>query len=487
MDIYLLAVVVVIALCGYKYLFRVPKSIAHMPEVSLCAFLLSFLRGESVDDRFDRLFRPKLEKHGYARTWTQGRWEIVISDAAISKEVLFRNNDFLKRNPDDDQSMLLLVRRMFGLINITVSDGDEWRRRRKVSNSAFKRTLSPEMLAKPLLDMMCAIDDSKGKSMLVLDLLRRATLDAYGHVMLDHDFKALQLGEEHYSVTGYAELLFAVGDPLFFALPELENIIPHRRAFHRKGQEYREFLRRVIRQRAKRPDLGGDDLLSLLVNDMLSCREDRLSEEDVIDDMVAILVAGHDTIANAMTSILYFLAKHPDVQATLRQEVLSVMGRSMAIPTNEQQRDMPYLEQVIKEGLRIVTTVPQLRRYCHTEQTLSCGLVIPARTSIQIESWGIHHNANIFPNPHLFDPNRFLDPHGPESTHWLPFGYGTRMCAGKNFAMLEQRTMLILILQRYHLQLDAQSAQEPRPRFNPASLVHPLDVNIHFSPLNAEK
>lgn len=428
MDPLVFVVVVAAVFAGYRYLFRVPASIAHMPEVSLCAFLLSFLRGESVDVRFDRLFRPKLAKHGYARTWTQGRWEIVISDAAMAKEVLFRNNDFLKRNPDDDQSMLLLVRRMFGLINVTVSDGDEWRRRRRVSNSAFKRTYAPEMFAKPLLDMMRVLEESQGKATFVLDLLRRVTLDAYGQVMLGHDFKALQLGEEHYSVQAYAELLFAVGDPLFFALPELENILPHRRAFHRQGQDYREFLRGVVRLRAKRSDLGGEDLLSLFVSDMLGSGEDRLSEEEVIDDMVAILVAGHDTITNALTSILYFLAKHPSVQHQLRQEIVSVMGKSMLVPTADQQREMSYLECVIKEGLRIVTTVPQLRRYCHTEQTLSCGLVIPARTSIQIESWGIHHNDTVYPNPHLFDPTRFLDPHGPEATQFLPFGYGTRMC-----------------------------------------------------------
>jgi cytochrome P450 len=102
--------------------------------------------------------------------------------------------------------------------------------------------------------------------------------------------------------------------------------------------------------------------------------------------------------------------------------------KQVQIPTIDQLRNMPFMDMVIKESMRIMTTASSVQRTASSTHTLSNGLTIPKGTAIILHLWGVHHNATAFANPYEFNPSRFEDKSSEESKHWQPFILGNRTC-----------------------------------------------------------
>ena len=212
------------------------------------------------------------------------------------------------------------------------------------------------------------------------------------------------------------------------------------------------------------------DVLSMLL--LARDEGEGLTDREVRDEVMTLLLAGHETTANALTWTWYELGRHPDALARLDEELRRVVGpegRDRPV-TVEDLPSLPYNLAVIEEAMRLHPPAYVTGRETLRDVELG-GHVLPRRSTVLVYIRGIHRRADYFPEPLAFRPERML----PEAKkarprhHYLPFGAGPRVCIGAHFALLETQLCLATMVQRARLRVLARSvAPEPlvtlRPR-----------------------
>lgn len=174
---------------------------------------------------------------------------------------------------------------------------------------------------------------------------------------------------------------------------------------------------------------GGQDVFSLLV----AARDERgrgLTDEELRDELMTLLVAGHETTATALAWTLERLVRHPDVLARLRAE--------------RADEGEAYLEAVIRETLRLRPVVPAVVRKLRAPMRFG-PWDLPAGVHIAPSIYLLHRRPDLYPDPAAFRPERFLD-RTPGTYEWIPFGGGVRRCLGASFALFEMRSVLRVVL-----------------------------------------
>jgi cytochrome P450 family 135 len=211
--------------------------------------------------------------------------------------------------------------------------------------------------------------------------------------------------------------------------------------------------------RARRAELaaggeGRDDILSLL----LEARDEDgspMTDAELRDELMTLLMAGHETTATALSWTLERITRHPEALARLEAEARAGGGAADA--------PAPYLDAVVTETLRLRPVVPAVVRKLQAPMTFG-GWALPAGVNIAPSIWLIHRDPRLYPEPHAFRPERFLD-RRPGTYEWIPFGGGIRRCLGASFALFEMRVVLQAILAGAALQPTAAAPEEIRRRF----------------------
>jgi cytochrome P450 len=203
--------------------------------------------------------------------------------------------------------------------------------------------------------------------------------------------------------------------------------------------------------RARRAARARDrtDVLAML----LQARDeagDGLSDEELRDELMTALAAGHETTATGLAWAFERILLHPEIHARLRDEVRG------AGDDPERIAALPYLDATIKEVLRLRPVVPLVGRVLQKPFTLS-GCDLPAGTSVAACIYLAQRNPEVYPEPEAFRPERFLGVQ-PDPVTWLPFGGGIRRCVGAAFALYEMKVVLGTILANCDLEL-----ADPRP------------------------
>jgi cytochrome P450 len=208
----------------------------------------------------------------------------------------------------------------------------------------------------------------------------------------------------------------------------------------RGAQEYRarqravdEILYAEISRRRGLPDLDQrDDVFSSL----LLARDEQggqLSDGEVRDELLTLLLAGHETTATGLAWTFDLLLHSP--------RVLAEASRG----------EETYLDAVVKEALRLRPVIPGVGRVVREEPFALNGYEVPVGVEINPSIRVIHRRADLYPNPQEFRPERFLGPDAPDTYTWVPFGGGTRRCLGASFALTEMRIVLARVLERAQL------------------------------------
>lgn len=218
--------------------------------------------------------------------------------------------------------------------------------------------------------------------------------------------------------------------------------------FARAREEADVLLYEEIRARRSDPHgSDGDDILSLL----LAARDEDgkpLSDSELRDELMTLLVAGHETTATALAWTLERLVRTPAVLERLLAE--------------QQEGGEAYLEAVIKETLRLRPVVPAVARRLQAPMELG-GWELPAGVTVAPSIYLLHRRADLYPDPLAFRPERFLaDP--PGTYEWIPFGGGVRRCLGASFAMLEMKVVLREALKSVRLRPARRGAAEGTTR-----------------------
>lgn len=201
---------------------------------------------------------------------------------------------------------------------------------------------------------------------------------------------------------------------------------------------------------------GPRDLLGLL----MSARDadgSGLTDQEIRDEIVTFLVAGHETTAMALTWSLALLSAYPHARQQLEDEVDAVLGDGPADPDK-----LPWTTAVVSEAMRLYPPAWTLERTAVADDDV-CGTPVPAGSMVAVLPYLIHRNPAVWPNPAGFDPARFL-PGAPQRHRyaWIPFGGGKRGCIGAGFA--RQEAVLVLARLCRHYRLDLAGPALPRPR-----------------------
>ncbi|KAG5884438.1 hypothetical protein JTB14_024381 [Gonioctena quinquepunctata] len=210
------------------------------------------------------------------------------------------------------------------------------------------------------------------------------------------------------------------------------------------------YSKQVLSERRKQPELSGKCFMDMFIR--ISENNPEFTDEDLINEITTFMLAGQDSMGSAVAFTLFFLAKHRDVQKRVVEEI-SGYADDIKLTTRELQ-EMRYMEQVIKESMRLTPSVPLVARVL-TEDVVLDGVVFPTGTNLLISPFITHRLPHIFPDPLKFDPDRF-SAGNIEKMHpfaYLPFSAGPRKCIGYQFALLELKTIIFTIMKKYELSL----------------------------------
>ncbi len=185
-----------------------------------------------------------------------------------------------------------------------------------------------------------------------------------------------------------------------------------------------------------------------------------MSDELLVDNAVAFLMAGYDTTALALTWTLYLISQSPGWEARMVEEIQTVVGRGPV--TAAHAGKLVTVQQVLNESLRLYPTAPVILRDFHAAAEI-CGTVVPAGTVGIIPIYAIHRHRGFWRDPDRFDPARFAPDHPvkPSRYQFMPFGAGPRICIGAAFALMEATVMLATFVRA--ARFTYASARPPEP------------------------
>jgi len=194
----------------------------------------------------------------------------------------------------------------------------------------------------------------------------------------------------------------------------------------------------IAQRRARRPlspgGSHGDDLLGLLL-------DSELTDGEIRDELVTMVIAGHETVAAALAWTLMLLAEHQPAQDRVRAELAGHVG---PVPMLGHRDRLPWTRAAVDEALRLFPPAWALSRRSQRPDVVG-GHAVPAGTLVIISPWLLHRRSDTWPDPQAFRPERFLDP-GAGRSGYLPFGQGPRLCIGREFALGEMVVVLARLL-----------------------------------------
>jgi cytochrome P450 len=391
---------------------------------------------------------------------------VFIRDPEHARQVLVTNQDnYVKGN---DYKILAVL---LGKGLLTNSDLELWQRQRKLVQPLFaKRHLAPmatHMTAGAdawLSDMdkhaqgERTVDANAAMMALTLDVVCRALFGTTTDAKVTRTVGTamdtlLRAAQANFTFAGVYDVVASAPRIEFSDLLRLRRV-HWNRAQVAKGR-LDEVVYGLIDARKADPDPTADDLLSLLLGARDEDGSGEMDREQVRDEVMTFLGAGHETTANALTWLWYDLSQHPEARRRMELEVDEVLGGRM--PTYEDADRLPWTAACLQEAMRLHPPVPAFTRVAAGEDDLD-GLRIVRGTDVIIAPYLLHRNPRLWDNPEGFDPERFMP--GGEATQsgrprlaFMPFGGGRRICVGQGFALLEGTLLAAMIAQRLRLDL----------------------------------
>ncbi|XP_067139191.1 cytochrome P450 4c3-like isoform X1 [Centruroides vittatus] len=195
-----------------------------------------------------------------------------------------------------------------------------------------------------------------------------------------------------------------------------------------------------------------EPLLDTLIKHQFQNKD--FTDQDICEEVDTFVFEGHDTTSMGICWTLYHLGLHQDIQEKVYEELQGIFGDDKdKTLTAEDIREMKYLECVIKESQRISPSVPVITRLC-TEDFKIKNYTIPRGTTLSLFIYALHRDPKVFPNPEVFDPDRFLPENciGRHPYSFIPFSAGSRNCIGQKYAMMELKTIVSRVIMNFEVE-----------------------------------
>ncbi|PLB55569.1 cytochrome P450 [Aspergillus steynii IBT 23096] len=453
------------------------SSVGHIPSPSRRSWLTGNSKSFFIESPFEEMreWITSIPNNGLIRYYIAGNLERVLLTSPKSLSELLAHKVYEFPKPDIIRASLARVTGEHGLLLV---EGDEHKQQRKNLMPAFAyrhiKEIYPIFWTKSAEMVKCIEDDLKNRAdptdniVCIGTWASRATLDIIGVAGMDHDFDALrnpnnELQRQYQTIMSDPPLgmkvlyVFAMmmGNPGWVTklpLKRNEDIM-------NASEVIRSVARQMIREKHQKlnTDTTGVDILSVAL------QSGSFTEDELIDQMMTFLGAGHETTSTALQWAIYALCKHPDVQARLRDEVrsnLPSISTDHPAPLSATTLDaLPYLSAVCNEILRFHPSVPSTVRIASRDTTL-VNTPIPKGTLFLIAAAVINHNKELWgPDADQFNPERWLGP-GRANTGgaannyaYLTFLHGPRSCIGQGFAKAELACLVASLVGRFEMVL----------------------------------
>jgi cytochrome P450 len=379
---------------------------------------------------------------------------------------------FVLNHPDDIEQVLIThqhrfikgrtlsrARRLFGN-GLLTSDGALHDRQRRLVQPAFHRARLNEYAE--IMTAAAAARRDMWRDGDVIDIageMSRLTLTITARLLFgaDGDAAAAALGDALDIVSSRFEVAV-----LPFAFIDLLPL-PHARRFRVARQTLDRVVYGLI-ERRRRDSRRGMDVASLLMAARDEGDGEPMSDSQLRDELVTLLLASHETTANALGWTWYLLGRYADAAERLHGEVDAVLGADR-LPTAADVQDLPFTRTVLAESMRLYPPAWLIARVAVEDHEVR-GYTIPRGAIVVLSQWIAHRNSIHFPEPERFEPDRWRPErqNGRPRFSYFPFGGGSRGCMGEAFAWMEGVVLLAVIAQRWRFRLvDASRHPEMHP------------------------
>ncbi|XP_036142986.1 cytochrome P450 4C1 isoform X1 [Monomorium pharaonis] len=424
-------------------------------------------------------------------------WEFLITFSVqyypIFKVWIFLYGIVSIRHPDDLETILSSTRdidksRIYEMLHpwlgmgLLTSGGSKWHSRRKILTPTFHFNILKqfvEILVKEGESMTRSLKNSGG--IVTKDLvpfISEHTLNAICETAMGTSLQGMGAFQQQYrkAVHRMGEICvyrffrpWLYADWIFSLSPTgreqkqilkvlhgfTEKIIAERKDYHRStnGQYLRNFDEETMVDDEKTTNTIRKKRLAMLDLLILASQKNLLTDLDIREEVDTFTFEGHDTVSMGLCFTLCLLAEHKDIQNCVRKEVDTIMKENQGNLTMQSLQDLQYLERCIKEALRMYPSVFFVSRV-NSEDVQLNSYIIPARTIIHLNILEVHRDPNFWPNPEIFDPDRFL-PENIRNRHpysYIPFSAGPRNCIGQRFALLEMKAMIASLIHNFYVE-----------------------------------
>jgi cytochrome P450 len=354
-----------------------------------------------------------------------------------------------------------LIKMMFG-DGLLVSEGPRWKSQRRVMQGDFlPRSVAP--LVPVMVREAARTADAwrqaavAGHTVDVSIDMARLTMRIIVKAMFSDDLSESEVAElcaaVALAVSEQGKLSWLVfGIPAHFTPESAANITSSKAVLD--AAAYEMIRRRRLVASCDRPQ----DILTLLIE--ADTDSGPMSDPQIRDEIVTLLIAGHETTALSLTWAWKAIAEHPDIEMTMHRELDQVLGGKCA--ELEDAARLTWTRAIFQETMRVYPPVWYMARVA-SEDTLVHGHVVPRGANVLISPWFTHRHKEFWPDPERFDPTRFVSSPA-QATHrdaYLPFAGGRHICLGMHFALLEGTLVLAQIAQEFRVR--PVNAQEIRP------------------------
>ncbi|WP_277554818.1 cytochrome P450 [Halobaculum limi] len=368
---------------------------------------------------------------------------------------------YMLTNPRDIERVLVSEWSAFGKPNLDdaiddllgdgllMSEGDRWQQQRDLANPAFharRITGLDDAIVGHTTEAMAEWSD--GDQIDVQLELARLTVRIIVTAMFgtDIDQETVKTVQEHLEPLGQR----FEPNPMRAIIP---NWAPTRenREFHDAVATLEDVIDDLVARRKgteeTAPDPAGDAVDSPMPMDLLSIllrakNAGQQTDQDLRDELMTMLLAGHDTTALALTYTFYLLSQHPEAKARFQQEVDALDGD----PTAADVRELTYTDHVLSEAMRLYPPVYTLFRESKVDTRIA-GYRVPEGSLLMLPQWVVHRSDRWYDAPETFDPDRWNPERARERPRfaYFPFGAGPRHCIGKQFSLLEAKLILATV------------------------------------------
>ena len=329
-----------------------------------------------------------------------------------------------------------------GILN---SEGAVWRRNRHLIQPAFHPDRIQEYASMMTEFTEAGLEEwDDGQTRLFHEDMMEITLKIVARALFGVDI------DDYVDTVGDAleEFMLASESLSHLVLPPTIPT-PSRRRIQRAREELDAVVYQLIDERRANPTAQG------VISKLLEMSDEEgatLSDEQIRDEVVTLLLAGHETTALSLTFTAYLLATNPAAEARLVEELEEVLDGET--PTMADLSALTYTEQVVKESMRLYPPVPGIVRE-PVKPDIIGGYEIQPGSTVRMHQWVVHRDPRWYDDPLAFRPERWTDEMESDlpKLAYFPFAAGPRRCIGDRFAMLEARLMLATIYQQYHLEL----------------------------------